>query len=48
METKEFRLGPNDTIVGMDLGSIEHQVVIKDTRGKRLTRKFHKKGPLFP
>ena len=37
METKEFHLGPHDTIVGVDLGSIEHQVVIKDARGKRLT-----------
>lgn len=38
METQVFRLGPHDTIVGMDLGTIEHQVVIKDTEGKRLTR----------
>jgi transposase len=38
METKDFRLGPHDTIVGMDLGSIEHQVVIKSFEGKRLTR----------
>ena len=38
METQEFRLGTQDTIVGIDLGSIEHQVVIKDAEGKRLTR----------
>jgi len=38
METREFRLGTQDTIVGIDLGSIEHQVVIKDAEGKRLTR----------
>jgi transposase len=38
MERKEFHLGPNDTVVGMDLGSIEHQVIIKSSAGKRLTR----------
>ena len=38
MEKKEFHLGPDDTVVGMDLGSIEHKVIIKSSAGKRLTR----------
>ena len=38
MEKKEFHLGSNDTLVGMDLGSIEHQVIIKSSAGKCLTR----------
>lgn len=38
MERQEFHLRSNDTVVGMDLGSIEHQVIIKSSAGKRLTR----------
>jgi transposase len=38
MRHASSRLGPNDVIVGLDLASKEHQAVVMDTNGKRLTR----------
>ncbi len=38
MSDKRCRLGPDDVIVGLDLASQEHQVVVLDSKGRRLTR----------
>jgi len=38
MSDKRCRRGPHDVIVGLDLASQEHQVVVLDSDGRRLTR----------
>jgi len=38
MRHANSRLGQNDVIVGLDLASKEHQAVVMDSSGKRLTR----------
>ena len=38
MSDKRCRLSPDDLVVGLDLASQEHQAVVLDSSGKRLTR----------
>lgn len=38
MSDKRCRLNPDDVVIGLDLASAEHQAVVLDSSGRRLTR----------